>query len=142
MKNLTDKAREVFANDLYATQATGVVIEFVEPRSAICSVKLNDTHRNAMGAVMGGVMFTLADLAFAIAANSQCLEEDSEIEWVSLGSNIQFISQPKSDTLQARTECIKQGQTTCVYHIIVSDTNGRTVSIITTTGIRKPVIPY
>ena len=95
-----------------------------------------------MGAVMGGVMFTLSDLAFAAAANSQCLEEDREIEWVSLSSNIQFLSQPKGDTLQARTELIKQGQTTCVYHIIVSDSSGRTVSIITTTGIRIPVIPF
>lgn len=142
MKSLTDKAREVFANDLYATQATGVVIESVEPRFAICSLKLNNTHRNAMGAVMGGVMFTLSDLAFAAAANSQCLEEDREIEWVSLSSNIHFLSQPKGDTLQARTELIKQGQTTCVYHIIVSDSSGLTVSIITTTGIRIPVIPF
>ena len=49
MKSLTDKAREVFANDLYATQATGVVIESVEPRCAICSLKLNNTHLNAKG---------------------------------------------------------------------------------------------
>ena len=73
--NLTLKAREVFANDHYATEATGATIDKVERRMAECSLTLADKHRNALGAVMGGVMFTLADLAFAAAAKAQHLEE-------------------------------------------------------------------
>ena len=141
MTNLTDKARKVFAHDLYA-KYTGVEIECVESHYARCRIILTGTHRNAMGAVMGGVMFTLADLAFAAAANSLCIEEDSDLEWVSLNSNIQFVSQPKGDTLYAQTELVKQGHTTCVYHIVISDESNRTVSVVTTTGIRIPKMPY
>ena len=73
MTSLTHKAREIFSHDLYATESTDVKIEEAREGYARCSLTLTPLHRNAMGAVMGGVMFTLADLAFAIAANSHCL---------------------------------------------------------------------
>jgi len=38
---------------------------------AICSLTLEAKHKNALGAVMGGVYFTLADFAFAVASNWQ-----------------------------------------------------------------------
>ncbi len=42
-----------------------------------CSLKIEDRHRNAMGAVMGGVYFTLADFAPGggqqLAGNGQCI---------------------------------------------------------------------
>lgn len=136
MTNLTLKAQEVFANDKYATQATQVVIDRVEPHFAQCSVQLDDCHRNALGAVMGGVMFTLADLAFAVAANTDRLEEDASLAWVSLGSNIQYISQPKGERLIAETSCVKHGRSTCVYSINIHDEHDRLAATVTTTGFR------
>ena len=55
MTNLTHKAQQVFARDRYATELTGVSIDLVESRHACCSLTLLPPHRNAMGAVMGGV---------------------------------------------------------------------------------------
>lgn len=136
MTSLTLKAHEVFGQDLYATQATGVVIEEVKPQYARCSVQVTDGLRNAMGAVMGGVMFTLADLAFAAAANSYCLEQDEPIAWVTTGSNIEYLSQPTDDHLTAETECIKQGRSTCLYLIHISDGSGRKVAMLTARGAK------
>ena len=49
---------ELFAKDRFAT-CNGAVIDEVGEHYAKCSLKLEDIHRNAMGAVMGGVYFTL-----------------------------------------------------------------------------------
>lgn len=136
MTNLTLKAREVFANDKYATQATGVVIDQVEEHYAQCSLTLGPSHRNALGAVMGGVMFTLADLAFAAAANSDRLASNEGLAWVSLNSTIQYLSQPKGEKMIAETACVKHGRTTCVYTISIYDEQKHLAATITTTGIR------
>ena len=64
-----EEAREYFGKDLYASQQTGIVIEAAEAGYAKCSLKIEDKHRNALGQVMGGVFFTMADYAFAIASN-------------------------------------------------------------------------
>lgn len=136
MTNLTLKARHIFSQDAYATQATGVAIDVVEQEYARCSVPLSERLRNAMGAVMGGVMFTLADLAFAAAANSKCLEQDMPIAWVTTGSNIEFLAQPKGNLLTAETECIKHGKNSCVYLIHITDELKRNVAIVTARGVK------
>lgn len=58
-----EKTVKLFENDRFATE-NGAVIEEVEEHYAQCSLKLGSRHRNAMGAVMGGVYFTLADFCF------------------------------------------------------------------------------
>ena len=115
MTSLTHKAREIFSHDLYATESTGVKIEEAREGYARCSLTLTPLHRNAMGAVMGGVMFTLADLAFAIAANSHCLANNQPLQWVSLNSSIHYL-----------------GQT---HTISIHDENDKPIAIVTTTGI-------
>ena len=47
-----EKARDFFANDKYATEATGIVIEEVSEKYAKCSLKLNDIHKNAVWSKM------------------------------------------------------------------------------------------
>lgn len=135
MTNLTHKAQEQFAKDLYATKVTGIVVEMAEEGAARCSLELTAQHRNAMGAVMGGVLFTLADFAFAIAANSYCLAEDKPLAWVSLSSNVQYLAPAKGNHLTAETSCVKHGRTTCVYNISVCDENKNLIALITTTGM-------
>ena len=94
-----------------------------------------------MGAVMGGVMFTLADLAFAAAANSECIEQDEPLAWVTTGSSIEYLSQPADHTLTAETQCIKQGRTTCLYLVHITDGTGRAVAMLTTRGVKLATSP-
>ena len=136
MTSLTLKAREVFAHDRYATEATGAVIEHVDDGSAQCSLALAPHHRNALGAVMGGVMFTLADLAFAAAANSALLAGDEEIAWVSTNSTIHYLAQPHGDRLTATARRVRQGRTACVFTIAVADADGTPIALVTTAGSR------
>jgi len=60
---------KIFRNDHFAT-LTG--IEILEAAGGFCKaqLKISDKHLNAAGVVQGGAIFTLADVAFAVASNS------------------------------------------------------------------------
>ena len=84
-----------------------------------------------MGAVMGGVYFTLADFAFAVASNWQ------EIGTVSLNSEIAYLGTAKGDRLTAEALCVKNGRTTSYYRIEVRDEFENLAAVVNTTGYKK-----
>ena len=131
MKTKTlDEVRKLFENDRFATE-NGAVIEEIGDLYAKCSLNLTDSHKNALGAVMGGVSFTLADFAFAVASNWQAPGV------VSLSSNIAYLGTAKGKSLIAEARCVKNGRTTSYYNISIQDELGTQVAAVTTTGYRK-----
>ena len=104
-KNTLEKVRKIFEGDRFATE-NGAVIEEIGHHTATCSLMITDSHRNAMGAVMGGTYFMLADFAFAVAANWEMMG------CVSLRSDISFLGAAKGEKLIAKEVCIKEGRTT------------------------------
>ncbi len=135
--DLTPIAQKIFANDFYATQATGIHIEYVDEDTTVCTLQIDNRHLNAKGSVMGGVIFTLADFSFAIAANSHILAEQQEsLQWVSSSSTINFLSSPKGHSLKATTIRIKQGRTQSLYQISITDSSNRQIALVTTTGTK------
>lgn len=115
--------------DRFATE-NGAVIDEVDDHYAKCSLKIEDRHRNAMGAVMGGVYFTLADFALAVASNWQ------EMGSVSLNSEIAYLTAAKGEKLTAEAVCIKNGRTTGYYKIDVRDEFGNLAAAVTATTYR------
>jgi len=126
MKTL-EEVRKIFEGDRFATE-NGAVIEEIGDHSATCSLIITDSHRNAMGAVMGGAYFMLADFAFAVAANWD------KMGCVSLHSDISFLGSAKGNKLIAKAVCIKNGKTTSCYRIDVTDDQGNLTATVTTTG--------
>lgn len=124
-----EEVRRIFENDRFATE-NGAVIEAIGDHYARCSVALTERHRNALGAVMGGASFTLADFAFAVAANWQ------EQGVVSLSANITYLGVAKGERLIAEASCVKNGRTTSYYRIDVRDELDNPVAAVTTTGYR------
>ena len=61
--------KELFANDRFATDLVGVEILDADDGYGKCRLEIKDIHMNAGNHIMGGAIYTLADLAFAIAAN-------------------------------------------------------------------------
>ncbi len=123
------EAREHFKNDRFATNA-GMVIDEMGEDYSVCSVTLNDDHKNAYGGVMGGAIFTLADLAFAVCANQ--IHSLSVAQQVS----INYLSAPKGEKLIARAKCIKNGKTTAVLKVDVTDDTGRDVALFVGTAFK------
>ncbi len=124
-----EEAREHFKKDRFATNA-GMVIDEMGEDYSVCSVTLNDDHKNAYGGVMGGAIFTLADLAFAVCANQ--IHSLSVAQQVS----INYLSAPKGDKLIARAKCIKNGKTTAVLKVDVTDDTGRDVALFVGTAFK------
>lgn len=126
MKTL-EEVRSIFADDKFATENYAVIDE-IGDKYAQCSIELCGRHRNAMGGVMGGVYFTLADFAFAVASNHE------KMCTVSISSNIAFLSPCKGNKLTAKAVCQKDGRTTCYYTVDVYDDLGAHVAAVTITG--------
>lgn len=125
-----EKVREMFRNDRYATE-TGAVIDEIGDHYAKVSLTITEHHKNAVGGVMGGVYFTLADFAFAVASNWQ------KTGTVSINSDISFIGVPKTDRIIAETNLVKNGRSTCCYNVSVTDDIGTPVAMVKIVGFHK-----
>lgn len=124
-----EETRAFFKDDVYATQVTGIVIDACGPNYAKCSLALESKHRNAAGQVMGGVLFTLADFAFAVAVNN------SGPLTVTAVSQITFLSAARGNVLTAETRLIKDGKRSCYFQIDITDDLGTLVATVSSSGM-------
>jgi len=65
----TEFLRAFFKRDRFAA-AAGIRLEEARPGYARTRMKVGEAHLNGADVVQGGAVFTLADLAFAVACNS------------------------------------------------------------------------
>lgn len=124
-----EEIRAYFALDKFATNAQCRIAEVSYGR-AVCTMQLTDDHRNAMGNVMGGAVFTLADFALAVACNV------GEKPTVSIESDIKFLTLARGDVLTATAVAERSGRHIGAYTITVTDEEGNTVAIMTATTYR------
>lgn len=75
---------DFFKKDHFAMDA-GIELKEAKPGYAVACVNVIEKHLNAGGVVQGGLLFTLADLAIAAAANVGLLA-------FSIQSDIRFLS--------------------------------------------------
>lgn len=123
-----DEVREFFSSDRYAMETTGIVIDEAGADYSKVSVRINESHLSATGHVMGGVMFVLADFAFAVATNTRgrmC---------VNTSSSIQYLYSPAGGTLFATARCVKSGKRITFYEVDITDDKGHDVSRVQITG--------
>ncbi len=125
-----EEIEAVFKDDRFATQAAGCrVVEGARGR-AVCNMELTDIHRNAMGNVMGGAIFTLADFALAVACNI------GEEPTVSVDSSVSFLRATKGTKLIATATCDKPGTHLGFYTVHVEDDRGKLIAKMTATCYR------
>ena len=123
-----EEARKYFADDCYATCSTGCVIDEVGEKYARCSLVLDGRHYNAVGQVMGGVAYTLADFVFAVATNFR------QTPTVTLTSQISYLSPVKGSVLYGESRLVKDGRRNCFYEISITDDLGTPVAMVSVTG--------
>ena len=88
----------------------GIKVEEVKEGYAKVSVMPKEEHVNFLGYVHGGLIFTLADAAFALASNSVSSPS------VALQVNINYLSPPKiGELMTAEANLLKKGKTISVY---------------------------
>lgn len=125
-----EEIRAQFKNDRYATESLGAVIEEAGEGFARVGMVVDSRHRNAMGAVMGGVYFTLGDYAFAIASNV------GQPPTVSVSNSIDYLAAAKGDCLVAECRMEKTGRSMCFARVDLLDGEGRLCARMNVTGAR------
>ena len=123
-----DEARVFFGEDRFAVSAAGITIAEIGENYAKCEMPVTPRHRNAAGAVMGGAVFTLADFAFAVAANL------GGVLTVTTTASAQFIGTCKGDVLYAEARILKDGRRNCFFEVCVKDNLDNLVAVVTSTG--------
>lgn len=124
-----EEAREYFKGDIFATD-NGMYIEELSESESVCSMMLTGKHKNANGGIMGGVIFTLGDFAFAVLSNN--IHRPTVAQQVS----INYLGAPKGDRLYARAVCKKTGRSSTIINVDITDDTGRDVAQFTGTGFK------
>ena len=124
-----EQAREFFRGDRFAVEQAGITIEEIGEHYARCAMPIMPLHKNAAGAVMGGAIFTLADFAFAVAANV------GGVLTVTTTSSVSFIGTCKGNVLTAETRLVKDGRRSCFFEVTVTDDLGNLVAVVTSSGM-------
>ena len=107
-----------------AAQALGMRIDSVGPGHATLSMPVRGDMVNGHHICHGGLIFSLADTAFAYACNAY------NRNTVASGCNIDFVAPGKEgDTLQAEAIERSLSGRTGVYDVTVRDSAGRTVAL-------------
>lgn len=109
--------RDVPANDKFAEFIGAEVIE-TKPGYARAKLQINTHHHNGLGFIHGSVLFTLADLAFAAAANSR------DKYALLVNSSMTFVKAEKSGIIYA--EALEQSVSNklSTYQVKVTHENG------------------
>jgi acyl-CoA thioesterase len=122
--------RSFFKKDLFAAFIGIELLDAGEGR-ATARLKLRDHHRNGLGIVHGGALFTLADLTFAAAVNSHGRTA------VAIHCAISYIKAAQGDCLIAEAGEVSCGPKIAVYNIRITDSSGELVSTFEGMAYRK-----
>ena len=123
-----NQLKEKFIHDLFVADGLGAVIEEASYGYAKCSMEIQPRHCNALGIPMGGAVFTLADFAFAVAAN----QEGRDV--VTQASQVTFLKAARGKYLTAEARQVKDGKRVCFYEVKVTDDLGTEVAFVTVNG--------
>lgn len=112
-----------FKADRFATEVVGIEIVDVRPGYAKVKLDIEPRHHNAVGIVQGGVYFTLADFAFAIASNTQ-----DEETTVSIETSMSYFKPTVSGTLYAEANLVFRSRSLQSFEVPITNEKGETVA--------------
>lgn len=126
-----EEVQTFFAQDRFASEVCGCEVLEAARGHAVCAFVIGQQHLNAMGNVMGGAIFTLADFALAVACNV------GEAPTVSVQSSIEYFSAAKGTRLIATADADKSGRSLGFYTVDIADELGTKVARMTATCFRR-----
>lgn len=122
-----EETKAFFEKDRYA-KACGITIDEVEQGKAVCSFMIEEQHLNAGNNVQGGAIFTLADFAFAVAANAKGRMT------VSLENQITYMHSTRGRKLIATAYEVSATSKVCFYNVEIKDDLDKPIAKMSVTG--------
>lgn len=131
MSNMDTQAlKDFFLHDEFARQ-NGIEIVEIAEGYARTQVRIEPRHLNAGGYVQGGVLFTLADLAFAAATNSHGTLT------VTSTANITFVRGATGGIITAQAQELVNHHHLPFCEVRIIDGESNLLAIFTASGYRK-----
>jgi acyl-CoA thioesterase len=119
-----EAVREAMYGRDQAAQALGIIVDAIAPGSAVCRMDVRADMLNGHATCHGGLIFTLADTAFAYACNA------GNRATVALACQISFIAPARhGDILTASAREQSRTGRTGVYDVEVRRADGRVVAL-------------
>ncbi|MDR2774559.1 MAG: hotdog fold thioesterase [Tannerella sp.] len=128
--------RDFFKNDAFAA-AAGVELLDVGKGYARARMEIRPMHLNGGGVCQGGALFTLADLAFAVATNSHARLT------LSISSEIHIFKSERTGFLYAEAREIFSHSRLSNCEVKITNEQGELIATFNGTGYRKDVpLPF
>jgi len=126
--------KDFFLHDEFA-RTSGIEFVAIGEGTASTQVRVEPRHLNAGGSVQGGLLFTLADLAFAAATNSHGTLT------VTTAANITFVRGVSSGVITAEANELVDHRRLPFCEVKITDEQGRLLAVFTANGYRKEGVP-
>ena len=117
-----EQLKKYFTKDAFA-ELCGIELIEAGPGSARTRLTLDIQHLNSLGIAHGGIVFTLADMAFAAAAHTRGKSA------VAINTTISFIKAGKTDTLYAEAKEVSRNRKLATYSVQVTDSTGEVLAL-------------
>ncbi len=124
--------KRIFEDDGFVKLA-GVEIVEVDEKKAVVAANISAQHLNANGSVQGGMLYTVADFAFAVLGNynhPMTVTQVGQISYVKAAFTNRIIA--------TATERVRSGHNT-VCEVIITDDKGTVVCVCSFNGFVKDV---
>ena len=133
--SIKQKLRDFFFNDEFA-KTNGITIVDVSEGCGSAVMTVEKRHLNGVRSVQGGAVFTLADLAFALASNSR-----GNVS-VGLNNYINYLLPAfEGDILTAEAKEVSRGRTIGTYEVKITNQKDELVAVFQGTAyIKKDII--
>lgn len=135
---LAQKVADVMYSRDAAAQALNIEVQYVDEGNATLLMQVRDDMLNGLGICHGGMIFALADTAFAYACNSY------NFNTIASGCSIDYVAPAnKDDTLIAVAEERTRSGRTGVYDVTVMNQEKKVIALFRGNSyrIKGEVIP-
>jgi uncharacterized domain 1 len=112
-------------------QYLGVELLTLETGHAIVQMEIQEKHLNLFGTVHGGILFTLADIAFGYAGNA------GEMPSVAIGATISYMKAVPGGVLMAEAHHYTSQGRFASYRVVIRDQEGAEIALFQGTAYRK-----
>lgn len=107
-----------------ASRQLGIEVEIPAVGEAVATMEIREDMLNGYAVCHGGLLFALADTAFACACNGY------DVQTVSSGGNIDYLRPARAgDQLRAHAQEQHRGRRLGVYDVVVSNQAGKRVAL-------------
>ena len=125
-----EAVKNFFKNDTFA-EHVGIELLEVSKGRAKAKMEIKDHHLNGVNIAHGGAIFSLADLAFAVASNSH------KTIALAINASISFLKAVSGGTLFAEAKEVSLNPKLATYEIRVTDQSDDVIALFQGTVYRK-----